>query len=379
MIQQPASGDQAHMSDIRPAYEAPFPKKEKLRLSGLLPWIKVISMGKYLELIKNKHKQKVWLRAFRMWQRRPHEVAPMSEEQRTCATCGTEYTGNYCPRCGQSANVGRYSFKKAFLGFLDVWGIGNRGMFHSIRDLMLRPGYMIRDYLNGMQSAYFPPFKMFFLLTAFSLLVDHGKNFGLQESEPMEAASQKIENAEMAEVAESAEKGEKTLEAEEVENEALAETKGQNTPHRKVLDLDLNVNESLMMDAGLRFSKMMDRLSEKNPAIFSLLSLLLFSIPLFFFIRSNPNIPDLRFSEFVIALVYTSNGYSLYSIVGGLLDSLFLRLFAVFMIFVTFKQLSGFSKWRIFRYLVYTAVISFAMLVLLTTIGISIIYSTSSR
>jgi hypothetical protein len=49
--------------------------------------------------------------------------------------------------------VGRFSFKKAALLFLDVWGVGNRSMFRSIRDLMLRPGFVIRDYLSGMQSA----------------------------------------------------------------------------------------------------------------------------------------------------------------------------------------------------------------------------------
>ena len=50
--------------------------------------------------------------------------------------------------------MGRFSFKKALLLFLDVWGIGNRSMFRSLRDLMFRPGYMIRGYLRGMQSAY---------------------------------------------------------------------------------------------------------------------------------------------------------------------------------------------------------------------------------
>ena len=60
--------------------------------------------------------------------------------------------------------------------FLDVWGLGNRGMFRTIRDLILRPGYMIRDYLQGMQMAYFPPFKMFFLLITLALLVQSGMN-----------------------------------------------------------------------------------------------------------------------------------------------------------------------------------------------------------
>ena len=111
-----------------------------------------------LEELKTKYRQ------FKAWQKQPYQVAPMSHESHQCATCGTRFEGNYCPRCGQSASVGIYSFKKAFLLFLDVWGLGNRGMFRTIRDLLLRPGYMIRDYLQGMQMAYFPPFKMFFLL-----------------------------------------------------------------------------------------------------------------------------------------------------------------------------------------------------------------------
>ena len=115
-------------------------------------------------------------RVFKEWQQRPYQVAPLTQEEHTCATCGTSYQGNYCPRCGQSSRIGRYSVKTAFLLFLDVWGLGNRGMFRSIRDLLLRPGYMIRDYLGGMQMAYFPPFKMFFLLATLSILVNGGLN-----------------------------------------------------------------------------------------------------------------------------------------------------------------------------------------------------------
>ena len=115
-------------------------------------------------------------RRFKEWEQQPHEVAPLSENEHECATCGTHFEGNYCPRCGQSAKIGRYSFKKALLLFLDVWGVGNRGMFRSLRDLILRPGYMIRDYLRGMQMAYFPPFKMFFLLFTLTILIQSGLN-----------------------------------------------------------------------------------------------------------------------------------------------------------------------------------------------------------
>lgn len=305
---------------------------------------------KAIEYINNKQKRAVWLRAFHIWQRRPHELAPLSEESRTCSSCGTVYQGNFCPRCGQSARVGRFSFKKAALLFLDVWGVGNRSMFRSIRDLMLRPGFMIRDYLSGMQSAYFPPFKMFFLLAAFSLVVEHGFNFGLDVKDVQDEAPKTEQTA--------------------MENTKIA--RHDLTVHPG--DKEEDIKWKAVGNASLRFVKVMDALREKNPAIFSLLSLVLFSVPLFFFLRSSPTIPDLRYSEFIVALVYTSNMYSIYSIAGNLLDSSILKIIAVLMIFVALKQFSGFSKLRVLRYIVLTTLISIFVMVLIGGVGVSFIY-----
>ena len=305
---------------------------------------------KAIEYISNKQKRAVWLRAFHIWQRRPHELAPLSEESRTCSSCGTVYQGNFCPRCGQSARVGRFSFKKAALLFLDVWGMGNRSMFRSIRDLMLRPGFMIRDYLSGMQSAYFPPFKMFFLLAAFSLVVEHGFNFGIDVNDVQDEAPKTEQTA--------------------MENTKIARHDLTVHPGDKKEDIKWKA----VGYASLRFVKVMDALREKNPAIFSLLSLILFSVPLFFFLRSSPTIPDLRYSEFIVALVYTSNMYSIYSIAGNLLDSSILKIIAVLMIFVALKQFSGFSKLRVLRYIVLTTLISIFVMVLIVGVGVSFIY-----
>ena len=305
---------------------------------------------KAIEYINNKQKRAVWLRAFHIWQRRPHELAPLSEESRTCSSCGTVYQGNFCPRCGQSARVGRFSFKKAALLFLDVWGVGNRSMFRSIRDLMLRPGFMIRDYLSGMQSAYFPPFKMFFLLAAFSLVVEHGFNFGLDVKDVQDEAPKTEQTA--------------------MENTKIA--RHDLTVHPG--DKEEDIKWKAVGNAFLRFVKVMDALREKNPAIFSLLSLVLFSVPLFFFLRSSPTIPDLRYSEFIVALVYTSNMYSIYSIAGNLLDSSILKIIAVLMIFVALKQFSGFSKLRVLRYIVLTTLISIFVMALIGGVGVGFIY-----
>lgn len=302
-----------------------------------------------MKFLPPKEKRAVWLRAFHIWQLRPHEVAPLSDINHTCSSCGTHFQGNYCPRCGQAASVGRFSFKKAFLLFIDVWGIGNRGMFRSIRDLMLRPGYMIRDYLKGMQSAYFPPFKMFFLLAALSIVVDQGFSFGLNEA----AAEAEKQNTEAAQ--------EQTVE--ELKKEA-----------RQEFNVKGEAVDSAIAMSGLQVAKMMDVLRTKNPAVFSLLTLSLFSLPLFWFFRSTPNIPDMRYPEFLVALVYTSNCYSLYSILGRLLDSDLIRLLAAIMVFVALKQFSGYGKKRVLGYIVLSFLVSVIIFIFLITAAVGIYY-----
>ena len=317
---------------------------------------------KVKEWIKTfKQKCRTWLQDFRTWQQKPYEVKPLSNEQHTCSTCGTQFTGNYCPRCGQSSIVGRFSFKKATLLFLDVWGLGNRGMFRCIRDLMFRPGYMIRDYLSGMQSAYFPPFKMFFLLAAFSLVVEHGLDLGLYGDREQTGNQQKKEQVENS-----------TKEEKEVKSETSKKEKIDDFENKYFKDKDGNYKPATI--ALVKFVLMLDSLNDKNPALFSLMTLILLTVPLFFFFRFSPNIPDLRYSEFIVALTYTSNCYSIYSIAGNLLDCGLLRFLAYLMVFVSLRQLSGFSKSRLFWYIVLTVIISITVLLLLFGLWIYLIY-----
>ena len=299
--------------------------------------------------------QKEKYRQFKKWQHQPHQVAPLSEEMHECATCGTHFEGNYCPRCGQSAQIGRYSFKKAFLLFLDVWGVGNRGMFRSIRDLLLRPGYMIRDYLRGMQMAYFPPFKMLFLLCTLSILVNSGMNIqGVNRFKELEedfSISVKVENSE--------EKTDKKLTKSEIEKQRKK---------KEILD---------KWDSGEIFKKGYSWIN-KNIALVYLACLLLFSVPLFLMFRHSPATPDLRFSECFVAMIYITNMLLIYSIIFSLLwpndtaDEIF-TLLILPLVIIPIKQFSGYSYWStIWRIIV--AFIPFAIILLLLIIAIVFTY-----
>ena len=97
---------------------------------------------------------------------------PADGTSRICANCGEEYTGRFCPQCGQSGIWDRYSWKRVILNFLDIWGLGNRPMFRTVMELFWRPGYMVRDYLSGHRQLYFPPFKLLAVTMALTLFVN---------------------------------------------------------------------------------------------------------------------------------------------------------------------------------------------------------------
>ena len=286
----------------------------------------------------------------------------MSEDEHDCTTCGTHFTGNYCPRCGQSAKIGRYSFKKAFLLFLDVWGLGNRGMFRTLRDLLLRPGYMIRDYLQGMQMAYFPPFKMFFLLVTLSLLVDSGLNiFGenhiKQGAEAFERGIEMSQNDKWEDENDNpfavnygvegwGEKADSGVKADSSENTDSVKVGGI-VVEMSDEDGDDDEDTRIILKEFFRWAKIAYEWVQNHMTMVMLVGLLIVSWPLFFMFRRCPAIPDLRFSEFFVATVYITNMMNIYSIVRSFLCingsiSTLVSLLAI----VALKQLTGYGYRR---------------------------------
>lgn len=300
-------------------------------------------------------------RRFKEWKLQPYQVAPLSEEQHDCATCGTHYQGNYCPRCGQSAKIGRYSFKNAFMLFLDVWGLGNRGMFRSIRDLLLRPGYMIRDYLNGMQMAYFPPFQMFFLLCALSLVVDTG--FNIQGVNRMK--QQKKEANEL--VFGTNTKQEKTNKIEIKVTQQPGKTATKEAEKTELANEEFN-----------RIAEKSSEWMEQHMSVFSLICLLAFSLPLWLLFRNGPNIPDIRLSECFVAMVYVVNMLIIFGIIPSLFcfsmkGEIIYTLLTLMLMIIPLKQLFGFSYWgTIWR--VAIAAMSLLVALILLIIGLVMLY-----
>ncbi|MCR4810038.1 MAG: DUF3667 domain-containing protein [Prevotella sp.] len=301
---------------------------------------------------------------FRQWQKIPHTVAPMPDVEHDCCTCGTHFTGNYCPRCGQSARIGRFSFKSALLLYVDVWGLGNRGMFRNIRDLILRPGYMIRDYLSGMQMAYFPPFKMFFLLATLSFLISSGLNIKFENKLATDTSSD-------------------TSDIRIESTDSIANVDSHSTAIAKDTEGKLSSEEEMKAEklkkSGERIKALGRYLTEfqrKFPNIFALFWLMVFSAFLYIFFRKCPAYPGMRFSELVVALVYTSNMYSIYSNVSDFLciSSSGLSAMLFLLNLVPLHQLSGYSWKRLIFITIIALVMLAAAMAAIIILGVLVAY-----
>lgn len=109
-------------------------------------------------------------RRFRAWQENPFDYTNHSEHATRCANCGTEFRDNFCPRCGQKAGTGPIGWNTVKQGILILWGMDTRSLSFTLFQLLLRPGYLVRDYLSGKRQVSFPPVKMLFIVAIANVL-----------------------------------------------------------------------------------------------------------------------------------------------------------------------------------------------------------------
>jgi hypothetical protein len=228
---------------------------------------------------------------------------------------------------------------------------------------------MIRDYLNGMQMAYFPPFKMFFLVVAFSVIVDSGLNIKMQNTLGITQKALKgvdnsfnigkeddVDKTSLKEVA-----IDDTL---NVNGKPIAIKKGENSEK-------MNLNKK---EIDLKFLENIKRLGnwiEENNTITIFLILLVLSGPMYFFFRKNKKIPDIRYSEFFVSMVYITNMMTIIHIIGGFFmpGNGSVNELAFALSIIPLKQLYGYSYFKT----LFKVIASFTVLIAVVSIIILIV------
>ena len=114
----------------------------------------------------DKEQIKQYYRRFCHWQQaEPHYVNSHEDTVMHCHNCGTEFSDNFCPRCGQRAEVGRVGWNSIKDNVAFLWGMDSRSFTYTLFQLLTRPGYLVRDYISGRRQVSFPPVKMLVIVS----------------------------------------------------------------------------------------------------------------------------------------------------------------------------------------------------------------------
>lgn len=90
-----------------------------------------------------------------------------------CLCCGNECYDKYCPRCGQVTSTKRLTFgaivNYILYGMLKV----NGGFIFTVRELLVRPWAVIRDYIRGRRVVYMQPFLLLIALSLYYTIFNY--------------------------------------------------------------------------------------------------------------------------------------------------------------------------------------------------------------
>lgn len=121
----------------------------------------------------NKEQLIAYYHRFCRWQHEvPHYVNRHEDTVQHCHNCGTEFADNFCPRCGQRAEVGRVGWKSLKENIAILWGLDSRSLTYTLFQLLTRPGYLVRDYISGRRQVSFPPVKMLVIVSLFMVIFE---------------------------------------------------------------------------------------------------------------------------------------------------------------------------------------------------------------
>jgi hypothetical protein len=81
-------------------------------------------------------------------------------EMPECLNCGAHMRGQYCGQCGQRGTSRLISLWELVRdAFGDIFELDSR-LWQTLVPLLIKPGLLTHDYLQGRRARYMPPFRM---------------------------------------------------------------------------------------------------------------------------------------------------------------------------------------------------------------------------
>ncbi len=88
-----------------------------------------------------------------------------------CLNCKIIATGNYCANCGQKTSTHRFSLSNIGHDLMHILHV-EKGLFYTLKMLITRPGYAVREFVDGERIRYFNYLTLLLLLIAVDSFID---------------------------------------------------------------------------------------------------------------------------------------------------------------------------------------------------------------
>ncbi|NBB21050.1 DUF3667 domain-containing protein [Runella sp. CRIBMP] len=92
-----------------------------------------------------------------------------------CKNCQNPLGKNddFCAKCGQSAHIHRIDMHHIWHDVVHAFVHADKGVIHLTKELALKPGIVVKEYVTGKRKKYYNPFSYLVLTVAISAFLTH--------------------------------------------------------------------------------------------------------------------------------------------------------------------------------------------------------------
>jgi hypothetical protein len=92
-------------------------------------------------------------------------------EDKTCLNCNHVVGGRFCPNCGQENSDTRKTFFHLFVHFFEDLTHYENAFWKTIKNLLLRPASLTKEYLSGKRLSYLAPVRLYIFISFVTFLL----------------------------------------------------------------------------------------------------------------------------------------------------------------------------------------------------------------
>jgi len=109
-----------------------------------------------------------------------------------CKNCDAVVDGKFCSSCGQSAHIHRVTIGHLVHEFFHVMTHADKGIIFLVKQLLVRPGFVVKEYLEGKRKKYFNPVSFLLITTAIGALIAYKSGYYEALGKPASRQPQQI-------------------------------------------------------------------------------------------------------------------------------------------------------------------------------------------